>query len=167
MLALSPLIFVNAFVNAFLAGSRFFLPIILYVVYAWCCPSFSLCYLFLHFFKDDVELINLADLLIQLCSYLFHPWHIWGSFLTLSPRFFSKTTNFSIYAISFECFLTFQCSQESHLVPLEDDFILLPSPFFFTLCQLYLFVPQLVQPLLSGIPQIVISCVFIDQDSIS
>ena len=90
----------NAFVNAFLAGSRFFLPIILYVVYAWCCPSFSLCYLFLHFFKDDVELINLADLLIQLCSYLFHPWHIWGSFLTLSPRFLSKTTNFSIYAIS-------------------------------------------------------------------
>ena len=34
-----------------------------------------------------------------------------------------------------------------------------------SLRQLYLFVPQLIPPLLSGIPQVVISYIFIDQDS--
>ena len=72
---------------------------------------------------------------------------------------------FHFWHLFFVCFLTFQRSKESLLVPLEDDIILLPSPFFFTFCQLYLFARQLVQPLLSGIPQIVISCIFIDQDS--
>ena len=59
----------------------------------------------------------------------------------------------------------FQRSKESLLVPLEHDIILLPSPFFLTFCHFYIFVRQLVQPLLSGISQIVISCTFIDQDS--
>ena len=91
------------------------------------------------------------------------------SSLSLSLRGSSPKLDkfFHFWHLSFECFLTFQCSKESHLVPLEDDFICLPSPFFFTFCQLYLFVPQLVQPLLSGVPQIVISCIFIYQDSIS
>ena len=72
---------------------------------------------------------------------------------------------FHFWHLSFVCFLTFQHSKESFLVPLEHYIILLPFPFFFTFCWLYLFVPQLVQPLLSGIPQIVISCIFINQDS--
>ena len=72
---------------------------------------------------------------------------------------------FHFWHLSLVCFLYFQRSKESLLVPLEHDIILLSSPFFFTFCQLYLFVPQLVQTLLSGIPQIVISCIFIDQDS--
>ena len=120
-------------------------------------------------FNGDVELVNLADLAIQLSSYLSHQWHIWGYFFSLSlslPDTSPKLDKlFHFWHLSWVCFLYFQRSKESLLVPLEHDIILLSSPFFFTFCQLYLFVPQLVQTLLSGIPQIVISCIFIDQDS--
>ena len=55
-------------------------------------------------FSSDVELVNMADLPIQLFSYLFYPWHMWGSFLSLSPRYLPKTRqNFSISGISFSC----------------------------------------------------------------
>ena len=63
------------------------------------------------------------------------------------------------------CLFFFQRSEESFLVSLEHDIVLLPSPFFFTFCQLYLFVPQLVQPLLPCISQVVISCIFLNHDS--
>ena len=116
-------------------------------------------------FKGDVELVNLADLPIQLSSYLSHPWHIWGYFFSLPDTSPKLDKLFHFWHLSLVCFLSFQRSKESLVVPLEHNIILLSSLFFFSFCQRYLFVPQLVQTLLSGIPQIVISCVFIDQDS--
>ena len=72
---------------------------------------------------------------------------------------------FHFWHLSVVCFLTFQRSKESLLVLLEYEIILLPSSFFFTFFQVNFFVPQLVKLLLSGIPQIEISCIFISQDS--
>ena len=138
----------------------FFPPIILYYVCAWCCSSFSLCYLFLHFFKGDVELVNLADL-IQLSSHLSHSRHIWGSFLQCTSPKLDKLFHF--WYLSFMCILSFLRFKKSLLVLLEPDIVLLPSLFFFTFCQPF-FVPPLVQLLLSGISQIIISCIFIDRD---
>ena len=89
----------------------------------------------------------------------FFPLSLSLSFSDTSPKL---DTFFHFWHLSFVYFLFYQHSKESLLVPLEHDIILLRSPFFFTFRQLYLFVPQLVQPLLSGIPQI--SCIFIDQD---
>ena len=110
------------------------------------------------FFTFFLELVSLADLLIQLSSNHFHPWHIWGSFLSLSVSLSHPDTSpkldklFHFWHLSIVCFLSFQRSKGSLMVPLEHDIISLSSPFFITFCQLYLSVPQLVQLLLSGIP---------------
>ena len=127
---------------------------------------FSLCYLFLHFFKGDLELVNLADLLIQLSSYLFHPWHLWGSFFSLSQMPPQNSANFSISGISPSC-----ASSPSSLLnnPFWSRWNMISScfllRFFSHFASFTFFVTHLVQALLSGIPQIVISCIFIDQDS--
>ena len=97
---------------------------------------------------SKVMLNSLTWLIFSFSCLLISSIHgIYGVLSSLSPRYL------------------FQHSKESLLVPLEHDIILLPSPFFFTFCHFYIFVRQLVQPLLSGISQIVISCTFIDQDS--
>ena len=54
-------------------------------------------------FKGDVELVNLADLPIQLSSYLSHQWHIWGYFFSLSQIPPQNSTNFFISGISLWC----------------------------------------------------------------
>ena len=61
------------------------------------------------FFTFFLELVSLADLLIQLSSNHFHPWHIWGSFLSLSVSLSltqippQNLTNFSISGIYPSC----------------------------------------------------------------
>ena len=74
--------------------------------------------------------------------------------LSLSPPVTSPKIYklFHFWHLSIVCFLSFQRSKRSLMVPLEHDIISLPSPFFITFCQLYLSIPQLVQPLLFGIP---------------
>ena len=53
--------------------------------------------------------------------------------------------------LPFSCPMFFQCPEESFLVVLEHDIILLSSPFLHIFCQLYFFVPHLVQPYFSHI----------------
>ena len=129
-----------------------------------------------HLFLFATSFFTFSKVMLNLLTWLTFPFSlllissihgIYGVLSSLSPPDTSLKLDklFHFWHHFFVCFLLFQRSKESLLVPLEHDIILLPSLFFFTFCQLYLFVSQLVQPLLSGIPQIVISCIFIDQYS--
>ena len=97
--------------------------------------------------------------------YIFHPWHVWHCFLSFPNTFPKLDKVFHFWHLSFMCPLFFQRSEESFLVSLEYDIVQLSSPFFFLFCQLCLFLPQLVHPLLLCISQVVISCIFLSHDS--
>ena len=57
---------------------------------------------------------------------------------------------FNFWHLPFMCFLSFQRSEESLLVLLKHDIVLLPSPFFLTFCQLYFSCPTTAPLHLSG-----------------
>ena len=72
---------------------------------------------------------------------------------------------FHFWNLYFMCLLSFQHSEESLLVSLKHNIVPLPSSYFFTFCQLFLFVPQLLQPLLCCISQVAVSFIFLNQHS--
>ena len=109
---------------------------------------------FLTFVKGHSEVIDTVYLLIKLSSYFLHPWHIRCSFFSL-PYTTPEIHKFvHVWHLPFLCPIFFQCLEESFLVALEHDIILLPSLFLRIFYQLYFLVPHLVQPYFSHISQV-------------
>ena len=74
-------------------NSVFRLCLVLSIHFSW-LPLSSL-------FQSDVGLVNLADHLIQLSSYLFHPWHIWSPFISFPDTYPKLDKLFHFWHLSF------------------------------------------------------------------